>query len=417
MSVGLEAAGFEVVAAVELDPIHSSVHHFNFPHSATICSDIVGLTDESVRHRIQEKGYEPSVDVIIGGPPCQGFSQIGKRQLDDPRNRLVFEYVRFVKEFKPSYFVFENVPGIMSGRHAVFVEELAEEFDQIGYNCTYPPSLLDASSFGVAQNRKRVVIIGSRKDVAQCGYPHPTNEERSNGQTELGLATFQPIVTAGQVLSDLQDHEPYHRNDLGIEMGDRKYHGVLQDFSPVPSGRFQFCHTRPNIDRIWNHVGSKHTEVSIERFGATPQGKTEPISRFFKLHPDKPCHTLRAGTASDRGAYTAPRPIHYDYPRCISVREAARLHSFPDWFQFHRTVWHGFREIGNAVAPFLAKAIGDQLIERMERKGSGLPTRTLPKSDPRLLSVNMTEAASFFGVDRETIPTRKRIPPTNGQAE
>jgi len=104
-------------------------------------------------------------------------------------------------------------------------------------------------------------------------------------------------------------------------------------------------------------------KISIKRFHDAECGKNEAISRFFKLHPDKPCNTLRAGTNSDHGAHTAPRPIHYAHPRCISVREGARLHSFPDWFQFHRTIWHGFREIGNAVAPLLGKAIGDELMK------------------------------------------------------
>ncbi|MFM6055520.1 MAG: DNA cytosine methyltransferase, partial [Sphaerospermopsis kisseleviana] len=114
---------------------------------------------------------------------------------------------------------------------------------------------------------------------------------------------------------------------------------------------------------LTSSLRTKHSPASEERFASTPHGKNEPISRFYKLDPDGLCNTLRAGTASNKGAFTSPRPIHPFTPRCITVREAARLHSFPDWFRFHPTKWHGFRQIGNSVPPLLAQAVAAEIIK------------------------------------------------------
>jgi len=271
----------------------------------------------------------------------------------------VFEYVRLVQEINPKYFVFENVPGIASGKHKKFLAELLEKFDELGYSITSPYKVLDASHYGVAQARKRLILIGSRKDLKKVNYPKATHEV-SNSTNDLFGDMKDNIVGSFDAISDFENVPVFIGGDDGIEL-DINRNSYSLNFSLAPNGKFVKCHNRQNNGRIYNHVGSKHSEISIKRFHDAECGKNEAISRFFKLHPDKPCNTLRAGTNSDHGAHTAPRPIHYAHPRCISVREGARLHSFPDWFQFHRTIWHGFREIGNAVAPLLGKAIGDEL--------------------------------------------------------
>jgi DNA (cytosine-5)-methyltransferase 1 len=153
---------------------------------------------------------------------------------------------------------------------------------------------------------------------------------------------------------------------------------------------------------------AKHTHLSRERFAATKGGTAEPVSRFFKLALDGLCHTLRAGTASDRGAFSAPRPIHPLYPRCISVREAARLHSYPDWFRFHATIWHGFRQIGNSVPPLLARAVARELIEALGY-APVKPRKKLSLGDAELAALNMREAAALFGVSPTVIPPRRRM--------
>jgi DNA (cytosine-5)-methyltransferase 1 len=160
---------------------------------------------------------------------------------------------------------------------------------------------------------------------------------------------------------------------------------------------------------VYGHLGSKHQETSINRFLSTEPGTVEKTSRFFKLAPDGLCHTLRAGTASDRGAYTAPRPIHYQVPRCITVREAARLHTFPDWFQFHNTIWHGFREIGNAVVPLLSQTLGQEILRSLGIDVSLLEIRTLESPDRKYLSYNMAQASEYWNIPVDVIPQRKRL--------
>jgi DNA (cytosine-5)-methyltransferase 1 len=149
---------------------------------------------------------------------------------------------------------------------------------------------------------------------------------------------------------------------------------------------------------------TEHTTISRRRFAETRPGETEPISRFFKLPADGVCNTLRAGTDSARGAFTSPRPIHYGLPRCITVREMARLHGFPDWFRFHETKWHGARQIGNAVPPPMARAIASSIVGALGATPQR-PTRVLGLGDPKLLRMDVSAASRFWGVP---VPLRRR---------
>jgi DNA (cytosine-5)-methyltransferase 1 len=153
-----------------------------------------------------------------------------------------------------------------------------------------------------------------------------------------------------------------------------------------------------------------HTRESVRRFERTAQGEVEPISRFFKLAPQGLCNTLRAGTGSERGAFTSPRPIHPYQPRCITVREAARLHSYPDRFRFHVTKWHGFRQVGNSVPPLLARAVAMSVARALgiqTPRTNGEMTNG-ERRDISLLRFNMSDAAHWFGVPRDVIPARQR---------
>src|ERR1035441_5122949 len=131
LSLGFERAGFDVVAAVEIDPIHCAVHEFNFPKTATICKSVIDLESAEIRSRAGIGSRD--VDVVFGGAPCQGFSMIGKRALDDPRNGLVHHFVRLVSELNPKYFIFENVRGLTVGEHKKFLQEIIAEFQAKGY--------------------------------------------------------------------------------------------------------------------------------------------------------------------------------------------------------------------------------------------------------------------------------------------
>ena len=403
MSLGLEASGFDIAAAVEYDPIHLLVHHFNFPYGVSICKDISLLKSSELLQVLEDRGYSRDVDLIAGGPPCQGFSHIGKRQLDDPRNSLVFDYVRFIKDINPKYFIFENVPGIASGKHKQFLEELIIELERLGYNIEKPIQILDASFYGAPQTRKRLILIGSRSDVAKATYPYPVYNKN-------GLAN---LASVGEAIGDLEKHKAFIGQDKGIDEHLLDYSEFRESYSFDSKGKYTLCHQR-NIERVvYGHIGSNHSATSIDRFQETIPGTLEKTSRFFKLAVDGQCNTLRAGTASNRGAYTAPRPIHYSIPRCITVREAARLHTFPDWFRFHNTIWHGFREIGNAVIPFLAKSLGDQIIQAMNIEADKLDIYEINNEQYELLNFNMEKASKYWNVADDVIAKRKRLKPEN----
>lgn len=416
LSLGFEQAGFDIVAAVEYDPIHAAIHELNFPRSIVICDDVRSLSDLSEFELRQRLGLgDREVDVVIGGPPCQGFSLMGHRVLEDPRNNLVFEFFKIVEKLRPRTFVMENVPGMASGGHGQLLRELIGHFKQAGYRVQEPVRILNAAAYGVPQNRRRLFLIGARGDVLLPEYPIARfvvgNEKAKNGHVRLPSA--MEGSTVADAICDLPDVDWFDellqtdRLQLpapleGFSEYGRRLHGVVSD----PT---DFAYER-DYDKmsLTGCLRARHTELSRQRFAATPPGATEPISRFYRLPPDGLSNTLRAGTASDRGAFTAPRPIHPFYARCITVREAARLHSFPDWFRFHRTIWHGFRQIGNAVPPLLGRAIGQQVAHALKVQPSK-PLESMALSSSPNASFDMREAADYFGVSRSVIPQRRRV--------
>jgi len=402
LSLGFEQAGFDVVAAVELDPVHCAVHRFNFPDCAVISRSIARLTGEEIR-RIAKIGRR-KVHVVFGGPPCQGFSLIGHRAMDDPRNSLVADFVRIVTELRASYFVFENVKGLTIGRHRLFLEELIESFDRHGYATRRPWRVLDAAHYGVPQHRERLIIIGARKGLSLPEYPQPS----CHPADFPGLTGLPQGPTCRDALGDLPDAEQFE------ELTDHDSVATSSWGPPSRYAREMRCSGRGGWHfgyvRLWNRkaltssMRTEHTPISRRRFAATAGGNVEPISRFFRLPAHGLSNTLRAGTDSARGAFTSPRPIHYEYPRCITVREMARLHGFPDWFRFHATKWHGARQIGNAVPPPLARAIAAEIIQTL-----GIQPQRPPKpfelGDPELLRMDMSQAADHFGV---SVPIARR---------
>ena len=405
MSLGFEQAGFDMLAAVELDPIHAAVHHFNFPKTATVARSVVGLDAGEVLARVAECTGRDEIDVVCGGAPCQGFSLIGKRVFDDPRNDLVRQYVRLVVELGAKYFVFENVKGLTVGRHAEFLRMLVAEFGRNGYQVRQPWRVLNARNYGVPQNRERLFILGARAGLPLPDYPPARTEDTPDLFSPKGV---RPVPTCWDALSDLPDNERFDEllacdsvrvpdwlpeGDFAREMhclGDCGWHdGHRRQWDPL---------------LLTASMRTDHTEISRRRFAATAQGEVEPVSRFYRLSASGQCNTLRAGTDSARGAFTSPRPIHYRYPRCVSVREMARLHGYPDWFRFHVTKWHGARQIGNSVPPPLARAVASAVMAAM-----GLvpmrPEGVLDLGSPALLALDMTEAAAYWGVE---VPIGKR---------
>lgn len=398
LSLGFEQAGFDVAAAVEIDPVHCAVHKFNFPDTAVIPQSVATLTAADIR---KAAGIgNKRIDCVFGGPPCQGFSLIGHRALEDPRNSLVLEFVRIVAELDARTFVFENVKGLTVGHHKTFLNELVAAFDAAGYHVRLPWKVLNAANYGVPQSRERLILMGAKKGARLPDYPAPLSNASGARRALAGLPSGP---TCKDALGDLPDADSFatlietdsvktsrfgapsqYAAEMRCVTNDAWHFGYIRDWQP---------------GYLTSSARTAHTEISRRRFSETPPGQVEPISRFYRLPPDGISNTLRAGTDGARGAFTSPRPIHYGHDRCITVREMARLHGFPDWFRFHATKWHGARQIGNAVPPPLARAIACAVHDALGRSAER-PEITIPLGDPSLLYMEMSEAAELFGVAR-----------------
>jgi DNA (cytosine-5)-methyltransferase 1 len=430
LSLGVEQAGIDLLASVEYDPVCAAVHRFNFPKTGVVCADMGGLTAPTVRRAAAEgwraherQGeWDKKLDLVVGGPPCQGFSLMGRRAFDDPRNQLVFAFARMVGALKPRYFVMENVPGLASVQAGArssspkLLDMLVEDFSSFGYH-VLEPEVLNAYNFGVPQDRRRLILIGWRSGEQKPNYPEPNTRGRTLRGEPLAARTDDGrrkrlcpnVVDALGDLPNLNELDGSAYSDE-IEL-DPEQLGKLEAKSSLYAKRLRGARdpTDFSYPRRWERsimTGSYRTthKASVERrFASTPPGRTEPVSRFFRLHLGGVSPTLRAGTHYDRGSFNAPRPIHPEYPRVISVREAARLHSFPDWFRFHWTKWHGFREVGNSLPPQVGRAVAAQIVVALGQRATR-PRKAIELGDPALLYLENVPAAAMFDADMTRIP-------------
>jgi len=412
MTLGFEQAGFDVLAAVEIDPVHCAVHKFNFPQWTTICKSVKDISGADIRNNTKI-GDRP-IDVVFGGSPCQGFSLIGKRALDDPRNALVAEFMRLVVELQPGYFILENVKGLTVGKHRQILAEVIEAFEQQGYVVKKDYQVLNACHYGVPQSRERLFLMGCRQDLTLPEYPQPISRSPQSPIKLLELAYLPAAPTVDEAIADL----PIIENYPELEKQDfckAEFQNNWSNYSSIMKGLKS--ENDSNNDYAYNRIfdrgiltcsqWTRHSQATEDRFKLLEPGKTDPISHFLKLAPHGICNTLRAGTASNRGAFTSPRPIHPHLPRCITVREAARLHSYPDWFRFHQTKWHGLRQIGNSVPPLLAKAVAAEIMKVLEREPTK-PEESWDLKNEEFLRWPMSQAAKDFGVDSHVIEPRNR---------
>lgn len=388
MSLGFEQAGFDVVAGLEVDRAHAAVHRFNFPRCQVVQADAADVSRETMMRAVEaglrrhgrDTPASPVVDVVFGGPPCQGFSVGGLLNPNDPRNRLVEQFARLVDELRPRAFVLENVPAMASralpGEDRSVPDWLTDRMRRIGYEVG-PSMALNASNFGVPQDRRRLVIVGVLAPAeipdqpVGCSAPvpkdpgrRPRRGEAGHRETPADLFSGPTVDDAIRSLPDLDDfdellhHEaarlPAHVRaaiaDSASDYARRMMEGRADD-------RDLSWPRRRSPSLLTASLRTIHKAEVVERFAATACGEREPISRFFRLHPRGISPTLRAGSTPDRGSFSAPRPIHPRLDRVISVREAARLHGYPDWFRFSGAKWHGFRQVGNSVCPPIARAV------------------------------------------------------------
>ena len=366
LTLGFRMAGVRCVLASDIDENCEKTFRRNFPDVPFICKDVTDITLQDVQSVIGN--VVP--DIIVGGPPCQGFSLANKRRgkiADDPRNRLFYGFVKFVNWYSPKAFVMENVKGLLSMQGGRVIKTIVEEFanaGECGYNVSY--KILKASDYGVPQNRERVVLIGIRKDMgAEPLFPTPLQQGR--------------YLTVDEAISDL----PQIEAGQGCE---------VMEYATEPQNDYQ-RRMRTASRYVLNHIAMRHTPRLVERFKAIKPGQslvdvwethgsvkrgapTEKSDIKFsqnnqRLHGDQPAPTIAASFQSNF--------IHPHLNRNFTAREGARLQSFPDNFVFEgmrtKMSWEKglsqYQQIGNAVPVLMAKAIAECVTEQL----SGLCNR------------------------------------------
>jgi len=327
-------AGFDVVLGVDNDK--PALETFKLNHNGSEALEL-DLFDKKSISKIKEalKGKKP--DVIVGGPPCQGFSLTGTRNFDDKRNRLYLSMIDIVKEFKPKAFLIENVPGLARLYNGAVKDEIIRRLTDLGYNVEM--QLLCAADYGVPQIRKRIVFVGIQKKFGNFSFPKK-------------ILTPEKYVTCEDAISDL----PSREDILG---------GEIDVYDSKPKTKYQ-KKMRCEQKKLYNHVATKHTELVTSVISQVPEGgnhknlpKGVGESRKFneawtRYHSKKPSKTIDTGHRNH---------FHYKYNRIPTVRENARLQSFPDDFVFVGTRTSQNRQVGNAVPPLLGYYIGREILK------------------------------------------------------
>ena len=365
LSRGLELAGFDPVLASDINPIYANTYQLNHPHTKLLTSDIRDLSAEDL---LIMTGLQPGeLDLFAGGPPCQGFSiNAPIRSLDDQRNHLFKEFLRIADVFKPKAILIENVPGMVSLGKGTVVKAIYKELNRMGYCVDH--KILFAGHYGIPQLRFRTVFIAIR-GATKVDFPEP--EYQAEGVANFGqskelcqhiLPLFSPNlkkkVTTWDAISDLPPLTPGERMDN-------------VPYSCPPQSEYQ-VYLRSKSTRIYNHICAKLGHNNLERLKHIPQGgswrdipfdllpaglkrarRSDHTKRYGRLHPDDLCSTVLTKCDPHWGSF-----FHPTQDRAISVREAARIQSFPDDYIFTGNVVEQFEQVGNAVPPLLGRAIG-----------------------------------------------------------
>ena len=372
MSCGFEQAGFDIVLSVDNDAYHAATHDRNFPYGVSATASVADLTATDLR-RMARLEPDVEVDLVFGGPPCQGFSHMGLRDVEDPRNSLVDHFVRIVSELRPRAFVMENVPGMNTGGTRAIFDHAVKGLEAAGYRLTMPVRVLNAAEFGVPQARKRLFVLGVRADCGEpAGYP-----------AEIPVALRPTVAHAFEDLPDVDVDDLYYSTDLGNHAREPgKANWYARYARGMATDRADYSRVRKGPVGLTGCARVKHSASSASLYAATRPGTMVPGHKLPKLDPNGIAPTLRAGTNSERGSHTAPRPVHPARPRVITIREAARLHGYPDWFAFYPGKWHAYRQIGNSVCPPVARAVGLKMMEAL-----GIDAASLPRPEVELGSV------------------------------
>ena len=326
LSLGFEMAGFEVNLAIDNWEDALVTYRHNHKGTNTLNADLLHLDPKE----IEGKYNLHDISVIIGGPPCQGFSVAGKRIIDDDRNKLYKSFVRFVKHFKPQAFIMENVPNILSIGNGAVKDAIIKDFSELGYTVSY--KVLTASDYGVPQNRRRAIFVG----LHGREYPFP-------------IPSVTEKVTTYEALADLPDES--------VDDG--------ADYPLVPISDYQRM-MREGTECLYNHQITNHAPETQRIIAMVPDGgnyKNLPKEMWSlrkvhiawtRMNSQKPCFTIDTGHRHH---------FHYSFNRIPTVRESARIQSFPDNFIFLGSKTSQYKQVGNAVPPLMAFAIASKLIQ------------------------------------------------------
>lgn len=341
LSLGFEEQGFEVLIANEYDKSIAAAYTENHKNTKMIVGDITSLDLKEIFGP-----YTGKIDVIIGGPPCQGFSQKGQRKtIHDERNFLFKYYVAVVELVKPQYFVMENVPNLLTAEGGYFFKEIEELFNKMGYLLEH--GVLNASDYGVPQNRRRAIIIGKLNGAAPK-LPEPQSTK----------------VTIWDAISDLA----YLKSGEGTDK---------QEYRNAPKSDYEKL-LRGNSTILYNHIVTKHSPLALERLSMIPPNAGKEV--LPKEHLTK---SIYSGTwtrmrkdeisVTITTRFDTPSSGKFTHPfldRAITVREAARIQSFPDDFRFVGNKGSQMKQVGNAVPPLLAAAIAKVIMKDIKEESS-----------------------------------------------
>lgn len=349
-SKGFENAGFNVLLGIDIWKDATVTYKSNFPNAIVLNEDIASVTGKRILSELNV--LSDDIDVIIGGPPCQGFSLSGKRMLEDPRNQLYKSFVDIVNKIKPKVFVMENVPGLVRLFNGKVKEEVINDFSLLGYDVQM--QLLSADNYGVPQQRKRIFFVGIHKEKIKKTN-HFVFPPATHGTTENLL----PSITCKEAISDLD----FVLDDLALSeiiaygMDSRSNYQTLM---------------RAGCNNLYNHSITVHKERTKEIISLVPDGGnykdlpeelwgTRKVNiAWTRMNSNKPCFTIDTGHNHH---------FHYKANRVPSVRESARIQSFPDDFRFIGIKTSQLRQVGNAVPPILAQAIATEILSIIRKEG------------------------------------------------